>query len=78
MCVSIKLPLHRQEMIDFRINYAAELGALLDKNISLFHFYLKRAPSSAAEFVLKSIISCRCRGNLIDMHTLFRGAIKIF
>ena len=78
MCVSIKLPLQRQEMIDFRTNSAAELGALLDKNISLFHFYLKRAPSSAAEFVRKSIICCRCRGNLIDMHTLVRGAIKIF
>ena len=78
MCVSIKLPLHRQEMIDFRTNSAAELGAILDKNISLFHFHLKRAPSSAAEFVLKSIISCRCMGNLIDIHTLVRVGIKIF
>ena len=78
MFVSIKLPLHRQEMIDSRTNSAAELGAILDKNISLFHFYLKRAPSSAAEFVLKSIISCRCRGNLIDTHTLVRVVIKIF
>ena len=78
MCISIKLPIQRQEMIDFSTNSAAELGAFLDENISLFHFYLKRAPSSAAEFVLKSIISCRCRGNLIDMHTLVRLAIKIF
>ena len=65
-------------MIDFRTNSAAELGAILDKNIPLSQFYLKRATSSAAEFEVKSILSCRCMGNLIDMYTLVRGVIKIF